>query len=117
MVIPTYEIVFLCYSCCILPEGLNLSDVLQQEDVRNYIDNSLKHGVQLPAFRKERIGGDSHGISYWYIELVNEQPLNDIVICISFYHTLTGLRLTKHLFCCLVYNLQLFGGRFLFKAL
>ncbi|KAF3437102.1 hypothetical protein FNV43_RR19855 [Rhamnella rubrinervis] len=39
---------------------------VEQEDVRNYIDNSLKHGVQLPAFRKERIGGDSHGISYWY---------------------------------------------------
>uniref|UniRef100_A0A2N9G750 DDT domain-containing protein n=1 Tax=Fagus sylvatica TaxID=28930 RepID=A0A2N9G750_FAGSY len=39
---------------------------VEQEDIRNYIDNSLKHGVQLSAFRKERIGGDSHGISYWY---------------------------------------------------
>ncbi|XP_022852533.1 DDT domain-containing protein DDR4-like [Olea europaea var. sylvestris] len=37
-----------------------------QEDIRNYIDNSIKHGVHLSAFRKERIGGDSHGISYWY---------------------------------------------------
>lgn len=39
---------------------------VEQEDIRNYIDNSLKHGVQLSAFRKERIGGDSQGISYWY---------------------------------------------------
>ncbi|KAG8379085.1 hypothetical protein BUALT_Bualt07G0051500 [Buddleja alternifolia] len=40
--------------------------ILQQEDIRNYIDESIKHGVHLSAFRKERIGGDSHGISYWY---------------------------------------------------
>ncbi|CAK9158370.1 unnamed protein product [Ilex paraguariensis] len=39
---------------------------VEQEDIRNYIDNSIKHGVHLSAFRKERIGGDSHGISYWY---------------------------------------------------
>ncbi|GLT25863.1 hypothetical protein SLA2020_009650 [Shorea laevis] len=39
---------------------------VEQEDIRNYIDNSLKHGVQLSAFRKERVGGDSHGINYWY---------------------------------------------------
>ncbi|CAL0319947.1 unnamed protein product [Lupinus luteus] len=38
----------------------------EQEDIRSYIDNSLKHGVQLSTFRKERIGGDSHGVSYWY---------------------------------------------------
>ncbi|XP_019431185.1 PREDICTED: DDT domain-containing protein DDR4-like [Lupinus angustifolius] len=38
----------------------------EQEDIRSYIDNSIKHGVQLSTFRKERIGGDSHGISYWY---------------------------------------------------
>ncbi|CAA3028456.1 Hypothetical predicted protein [Olea europaea subsp. europaea] len=37
-----------------------------QEDIRNFIDNSIKHGVHLSAFRKERIGGDSHAISYWY---------------------------------------------------
>ncbi|KAG1347536.1 putative tRNA ligase [Cocos nucifera] len=40
--------------------------ILQQEDIRNYIDDSLKHGIQLSAFRKERIGGNSHGVSYWY---------------------------------------------------
>ncbi|KAK4257138.1 hypothetical protein QN277_006766 [Acacia crassicarpa] len=39
---------------------------VEQEDIRSYIDNSLRHGVQLSTFRKERIGGDSHGISYWY---------------------------------------------------
>ncbi|XP_038973244.1 DDT domain-containing protein DDR4-like [Phoenix dactylifera] len=39
---------------------------VEQEDIRNYIDDSLKHGIQLSAFRKERIGGDSHGVSYWY---------------------------------------------------
>ncbi|BBH03887.1 DDT domain superfamily [Prunus dulcis] len=35
---------------------------VEQEDIRNYIDNSLKHGVQLSTFRKERVGGDSQGI-------------------------------------------------------
>ncbi|RVW35544.1 DDT domain-containing protein DDR4 [Vitis vinifera] len=39
---------------------------VEQEDIRIFIDNSIKHGVQLSAFRKERVGGDSHGISYWY---------------------------------------------------
>ncbi|XP_057791949.1 DDT domain-containing protein DDR4 [Salvia miltiorrhiza] len=39
---------------------------VEQEDIRNYIDDSLKHGVQLSTFRKERLGGDSYGVSYWY---------------------------------------------------
>ncbi|XP_074590016.1 LOW QUALITY PROTEIN: DDT domain-containing protein DDR4-like [Curcuma longa] len=39
---------------------------VEQEDIRTFIDNSLKHGIQLSAFRKERIGSVSHGISYWY---------------------------------------------------
>ncbi|KAI4343815.1 hypothetical protein L6164_011122 [Bauhinia variegata] len=39
---------------------------VEQEDIRSYIDHSLKHGVQFSTFRKERIGGDSQGISYWY---------------------------------------------------
>ncbi|KAG9450411.1 hypothetical protein H6P81_010376 [Aristolochia fimbriata] len=39
---------------------------VEQEDIRSFIDNSLKHGVQLSTFRKERIGGDSQGISFWY---------------------------------------------------
>ncbi|TKY73437.1 Cat eye syndrome critical region protein 2 [Spatholobus suberectus] len=39
---------------------------VEQEDIRGYIDSSIKHGVQLSTFRKERIGGDSHGVYYWY---------------------------------------------------
>ncbi|KAF6157324.1 hypothetical protein GIB67_004262 [Kingdonia uniflora] len=39
---------------------------VEQEDIRNYIDLSIKQGIQLSVFRKERIGGDSHGVSYWY---------------------------------------------------
>ncbi|KAK9669325.1 hypothetical protein RND81_13G123400 [Saponaria officinalis] len=39
---------------------------VEQDDIRSYIDNSVKHGIQLSAFRKHRIGGNSHGISYWY---------------------------------------------------
>ncbi|KAL5722488.1 hypothetical protein ACHQM5_006004 [Ranunculus cassubicifolius] len=39
---------------------------VEQDDIRSYIDGNLKHGVQLCVFRKKRIGGDSHGISYWY---------------------------------------------------
>jgi hypothetical protein len=38
----------------------------EQEDIRNFIDSSLRHGYHLPIFRKERIGGDSYGISYWW---------------------------------------------------
>ncbi|XP_077210166.1 DDT domain-containing protein DDR4-like [Tasmannia lanceolata] len=39
---------------------------VEQEDIRSYIDDSIKHGVHPSVFRKERIGGDSHGTSYWY---------------------------------------------------
>ncbi|CAM8924067.1 unnamed protein product [Rhodiola kirilowii] len=39
---------------------------VEQEDIRSYIDHSIKRGVQLSAFRKDRVGGDSFGISYWY---------------------------------------------------
>ncbi|KAJ0982790.1 hypothetical protein J5N97_011045 [Dioscorea zingiberensis] len=39
---------------------------VEQEDIRNYIENSLKQGIQLSTFRREKIGGDSHGITYWY---------------------------------------------------
>ncbi|KAF2590303.1 hypothetical protein F2Q70_00040203 [Brassica cretica] len=38
----------------------------EQEDIRSYIDNSLKTGVHLSAFRKDRVGGDSHGVNFWY---------------------------------------------------
>ncbi|KAF3497848.1 hypothetical protein DY000_02057406 [Brassica cretica] len=39
---------------------------VEQEDIRSYIDNSLKTGVHLSAFRKDRVGGDSHGVNFWY---------------------------------------------------
>ncbi|XP_011087191.1 DDT domain-containing protein DDR4 [Sesamum indicum] len=39
---------------------------VEQEDIRNHIDDSIKHGIPLSVFRKERLGGDSYGISYWY---------------------------------------------------
>ncbi|KVH87374.1 DDT domain-containing protein [Cynara cardunculus var. scolymus] len=39
---------------------------VEQEDIRSYIDDCIKHGVPLSAFRKERTGGDSQGVSYWY---------------------------------------------------
>lgn len=39
---------------------------VEQEDIQPHIYSSLKHGVQISAFRNERIGGDSHGTSYWY---------------------------------------------------
>ncbi|EPS63810.1 hypothetical protein M569_10969 [Genlisea aurea] len=39
---------------------------VEQDDIRYHIDGSIKHGVKMSSFRKERIGGDSHGISYWY---------------------------------------------------
>lgn len=41
--------------------------ILQQDDIRNYIDTSVKRGYDLSTFRKERIGGDSLGISYWWV--------------------------------------------------
>ncbi|KAH7550378.1 hypothetical protein JRO89_XS13G0180800 [Xanthoceras sorbifolium] len=63
---PGVRVVILKALCDIRVEELKLSDTLQQEDIRNYIDNSVKHGVQLSAFRKERVGGDSYGINYWY---------------------------------------------------
>nr|GEU48251.1 hypothetical protein [Tanacetum cinerariifolium] len=39
---------------------------VEQDDIRSYIDDSIKNGVPLSAFRKERTGGDSHGVSFWY---------------------------------------------------
>ncbi|KAG5386967.1 hypothetical protein IGI04_038437 [Brassica rapa subsp. trilocularis] len=39
---------------------------VEQEDIRSYIENSLKTGVHVSAFRKDRVGGDSHGVNFWY---------------------------------------------------
>jgi hypothetical protein len=44
--------------------------ILQQEDIRNHIDSSVKRGYDLSTFRKERIGGDSLGISYWWVKKI-----------------------------------------------
>ncbi|KAK6924929.1 DDT domain [Dillenia turbinata] len=54
------------------------SNHMKQEDIRNYIDNSLKHGVQLSTFRKERIGGYSHGISYEADEIIGHRLYREI---------------------------------------
>lgn len=43
-----------------------MAQLLQQEDIRSYIDDSIKNGVPLSAFRKERTSGNSHGVHYWY---------------------------------------------------
>eukprot|EP01018_Ginkgo_biloba_P034864 Gb_41657 [translate_table: standard] len=39
---------------------------VEQDDIRNYIDDTLKHGGQFSTFHKERIEGNAYGISYWY---------------------------------------------------
>ncbi|KAH9330665.1 hypothetical protein KI387_002773, partial [Taxus chinensis] len=39
---------------------------LDQDDVWKYIDDSLKHSTPYSTFSKLRMGGDSHGLSYWY---------------------------------------------------
>ncbi|CAH2036909.1 unnamed protein product [Thlaspi arvense] len=39
---------------------------VEQEDIRSFIDNSLKTGAHLSVFRKDRVGGDSHGVNFWY---------------------------------------------------
>ncbi|KAI4326665.1 hypothetical protein MLD38_031953 [Melastoma candidum] len=39
---------------------------VEQEDIRSYIESSIKNGVRLSAFRKERVGGDLSGVYYWY---------------------------------------------------
>ncbi|CAH2067299.1 unnamed protein product [Thlaspi arvense] len=39
---------------------------VEQEDIRGYIDSSLKSGVDISTFRKNRAGGDSHGVNFWY---------------------------------------------------
>ncbi|XP_051116916.1 DDT domain-containing protein DDR4-like [Andrographis paniculata] len=39
---------------------------VEQDDIRQYMEHSMKHGVLLSTFRKEPLGGDSHGVSYWY---------------------------------------------------
>lgn len=60
------HMVYLCILASLVTKCLICKHlILQQEDIRNFIDSSLKRGYELPVFRKERIGGDSYGISYW----------------------------------------------------
>ncbi|XP_044463470.1 DDT domain-containing protein DDR4-like [Mangifera indica] len=37
-----------------------------QDDVLSYINNALKEGTQVSSFRKDKIGKDVNGTSYWY---------------------------------------------------
>lgn len=61
--------IVLLFLCVLLPNKChkfpNLAEISQQEDIRSYIDSSLKRGAHLSLFRKERFGGDSHGTFYW----------------------------------------------------
>ena len=75
-----------------------LTPILQQEDVRNFIDSSLKHGYHLSIFRKERIGGDSHGISYWWAYSNFIQIVFFVIWGIStqlFSYCTTGMKMTQ----------------------
>ncbi|GJV78420.1 DDT domain-containing protein [Tanacetum coccineum] len=62
--IETYNTLDPCVRVIILKA---LCDIrVEQDDIRHYIDDSIKNGVALSTFRKERTGGNSHGVSYWY---------------------------------------------------
>ncbi|KAE8056457.1 hypothetical protein FH972_013230 [Carpinus fangiana] len=37
-----------------------------QDDTLSYINDALKQGNQISCFRKDKIGGDGNGITYWY---------------------------------------------------
>eukprot|EP00246_Nothoceros_aenigmaticus_P001372 TRINITY_DN11894_c0_g1_i1.p1 TRINITY_DN11894_c0_g1~~TRINITY_DN11894_c0_g1_i1.p1 ORF type:complete len:300 (-),score=47.21 TRINITY_DN11894_c0_g1_i1:3-902(-) len=39
---------------------------LDQDDMRTYVDESLKQGYPVSSFRKEHLGPDIHGTTYWY---------------------------------------------------
>ncbi|KAL3683895.1 hypothetical protein R1sor_001917 [Riccia sorocarpa] len=41
---------------------------LDQDDTRSFLEHSLKQGTPITAFRKERIGADMYGTTYWYFE-------------------------------------------------
>ncbi|CAH1422010.1 unnamed protein product [Lactuca virosa] len=67
--------------------GIIYCSMTWQEDIRSYIDDSIKHGVHLSAFRKERTGGDSHRVSYWYE--------NDPIIGQRLYHEIKTVEVKK----------------------
>jgi hypothetical protein len=37
----------------------------QQDDTVSYVNDALKEGNQISSFRKDKIGGDGNGTSYW----------------------------------------------------
>ncbi|RVW53998.1 DDT domain-containing protein DDR4 [Vitis vinifera] len=38
----------------------------EQNDTVSYINDAIKHGTELSCFRKNNIGGDRNGTTYWY---------------------------------------------------
>lgn len=52
------------FGFCLMAEK-NDSFGLQQDDTVAYIKDSLKQGTQISSFRKEKIGGDGNGTSFW----------------------------------------------------
>ncbi|XP_031101307.1 uncharacterized protein LOC116005190 [Ipomoea triloba] len=40
-----------------------------QGDISSYINDSIKNGIALSTFRKDKLGGDGIGISYWMMEM------------------------------------------------
>jgi len=49
---------------------------IQQHDAVSYINDALKEGTQISSFRKDALGRDRTGTSYWYFFLLSMiQPL------------------------------------------
>lgn len=64
----TPQVMFIWALCCCRNAKIKKQSfwhTLQQDDIRSYMEDSLKQGIQISLFRRERIGGDSHGISFW----------------------------------------------------
>ncbi|KAJ0030389.1 hypothetical protein Pint_12770 [Pistacia integerrima] len=49
-----------------LNSDMIISIGLQQDDAVSYINDALKQGNQISSFRKDKIGKDASGTSYWY---------------------------------------------------
>jgi len=48
---------------------------IQQHDAVLYINKALKEGTQISSFRKEALGRDRTGTSYWYFFLIKYDPI------------------------------------------
>lgn len=55
------------FVCFIIFENtlIRASLCLQQDDTVSYINGALKEGTQLSCFRKDKLGKDGNGNSYW----------------------------------------------------